>query len=249
MVLKEISVLEPLVFRLNLELDLGSTLDLMPMAMAVVQDTTPMSIHVMTLRNLMVVLVLVDSDLMMTKNSHSVELNYFHTRHLVLVYSVELVTKVSVLLDMKVMQEPHSLVVLQKPDKLMSSDSMEMMQIQEQLVCLLSLLRPRVLYSERSFAHLAEGSLFATGGNSDIQLTYGYQCEGQVSTLSGRGGIWVRTKYRMLFFTRLMVMVPRVLLHNQPKIRHNLRIKVNSNRKEKPSPTLVKLHSQQQLVV
>ena len=58
----------------------------------------------------------------------------------------------------------------------------------------------------------------------------------------------VRTKYRMLFFTRLMVMVPRVLLHNQPKIRHNLRIKVNSNRKEKPSPTLVKLHSQQQLV-
>ena len=43
-------------------------------------------------------------------------------------------------------------------------------------------------------------------------------------------------------------MVPRVLLHNQPKIRHNLRIKVNSNRKEQPSPTLVKLHSQQQLV-
>ena len=37
----------------------------------------------------------------------------------------------------------------------------------------------------RSFAHLAEGSLFATGGNSDIQLTYGYQGEGQVSTLSG----------------------------------------------------------------
>ena len=34
-------------------------------------------------------------------------------------------------------------------------------------------------------AHLAEGSLFATGGNSDIQLTYGYQGEGQVSTLSG----------------------------------------------------------------
>ena len=59
----------------------------------------------------------------------------------------------------------------------------------------------------------------------------------------------VRTKHRMLFFTRLMVMVPRVLLHNQPKIRHNLRIKVNSNRKEQPSPTLVKLHSQQQLVV
>ena len=147
MVLKEISVLEPLVFRLNLELDLVSILDLMLMVMSVVQDTTPMSIHVMTLRNSMVVLVLVDSDLMMTKNSHSAE-HYFHTRHLVLVYSAELVTKPSVLLDMKVMQELHSLVVLQKPDKLMSSDSMEMMQIQEQLVCLLSLLRPRVLYSE-----------------------------------------------------------------------------------------------------
>lgn len=37
----------------------------------------------------------------------------------------------------------------------------------------------------RSFAQLAEGSLFATGGNSDIQLTYGYQGEGQLSTLSG----------------------------------------------------------------
>ena len=46
------------------------------------------------------------------------------------------------------MLEPHSSVVLQKPDKLMSSDSMEMMRIQEQLVCLLSLLRLRVLYSE-----------------------------------------------------------------------------------------------------
>ena len=147
MVLKEISVLEPLVFRLNLELDLVSILDLTPMVMSVVQDTTPMSIHAMTLRNLMVVLVLVDSDLMMTKNSHLLG-HYFHTRHLVLVYSVELVTKPSVLLDMKVMQEPHSSVVLQKPDKLMSSDSMEMMQIQEQLVCLLSLLRLRVLYSE-----------------------------------------------------------------------------------------------------
>ena len=147
MVLREISVLEPLVFRLNPELDLVSILDLMPMVMSVVQDTTPMSIHVMTLRNLMVVLVLVDSDLMMTKNSHLLG-HYFHTRHLVLVYSVELVTKPSVLLDMKVMQEPHSLVVLQKPDRSMSSDSMEMMQIQEQLVCLLSLLRLRVLYSE-----------------------------------------------------------------------------------------------------
>ena len=147
MVLKEILVLEPLVFRLNLELDLVSILDLMPMVMSVVQDTTPMSIHVMTLRNLMVVLVLVDSDLMMTKNSHLLG-HYFHTRHLVLVYSVELVTKPSVLLDMKVMLEPHSSVVLQKPDKLMSSDSTEMIKILVHLVCLLSLLRLRVLYSE-----------------------------------------------------------------------------------------------------
>ena len=147
MVLKEISVLEPLVFRLNLELDLVSILDLMPMVMSVVQDTTPMYIHAMTLQNLMVVLVLVDSDLMMTKNLH-LPGHYFHIRHLVLVYSVELVTKPSVLSDMKVMLEPHSSVVMQKPDKLMSSDSMEMMRIQEQLVCLPSLLRLRVLYSE-----------------------------------------------------------------------------------------------------
>ena len=100
----------------------------------------------------------------------------------------------------------------------------------------------------RSFAHLAkvlclqlaETRIFNLHMDIRAKVKYPHFLEAQKHS--------VRTKYRMLFFTRLMVMVPRVLLHNQPKIQHNLRIKVNSNRKEQPSPTLVKLHSQQQLV-